>query len=171
MADRYTQLVNTPIGRMVSKQVGLPTPTPLERYKPGEPVIDGPVLMGASSGATIVGAAAKVLAAVDAAVRTPLQEEARQAAADADIDASIFNPEVAADEDRFKALVFDASGIADSAALREAYEFFHPTIRRVRSNGRVIVLGRPPEDCESPETAVAQRALEGLMRSIGKEVR
>jgi len=171
MADRYTQLVNTPIGRIVSKQIGLPTPTPLERYKPGQPVFDGPVLLGASSGGTLVGAAAKVLAAIGATVHTPLQEEARQAAADADIEAPIFNPEVASEEDRFKALVFDASGIADSAQLREAYEFFHPTIRRVRSSGRVIVLGRPHEDCETPQAAVAQRAIEGLGRSIGKEVR
>jgi 3-oxoacyl-[acyl-carrier protein] reductase len=35
----------------------------------------------------------------------------------------------------------------------------------------VIVVGRPPEACENPQTAVAQRALEGLTRSIGKEVR
>jgi 3-oxoacyl-[acyl-carrier protein] reductase len=170
MADRYQQLVNTPIGRIVSKQIGLPTPTPLERYQPGKPVIDGPVLLGASSGGTLVGPVAGVLAAVQAEVHTPLQEEARQAAADADIEASIFNPEVATEEDNFKALVFDASGIADSAALREAWEFFHPTIRRVRSNGRVIVIGRPPEESD-PAMAVAQRAIEGLTRSIGKEVR
>jgi 3-oxoacyl-[acyl-carrier protein] reductase len=171
MSDRYQQLVNTPIGRIVSKQIGLPTPTPLERYKPGQPVISGPVLLGAASGGILAGPVAKVLAAVGAEVQTPLQEEARQAAADADIEAQIFNPENATEEDSFKALLFDASGIADSAALEQAWAFFHPTIRRVRSNGRVLVLGRPPEDCEQPRAAVAQRALDGLMRSIAKEVR
>ena len=35
----------------------------------------------------------------------------------------------------------------------------------------MIVLGTPPEDAEDPDRAVAQRALEGLTRSIGKEVR
>jgi 3-oxoacyl-[acyl-carrier protein] reductase len=35
----------------------------------------------------------------------------------------------------------------------------------------VIVLGTPPESCKEPPEAVAQRALEGLSRSIGKEVR
>src|SRR5205085_11968720 len=34
-----------------------------------------------------------------------------------------------------------------------------------------IVLGTAPESCASPPEAVAQRALEGLMRSIAKEVR
>ena len=38
-------------------------------------------------------------------------------------------------------------------------------------SGRVIVLGTPPEDCKRPRQAIAQRALEGLVRSIGKEVR
>ena len=171
MADRYQQLVNTPVGRIVSKQIGLPAPVRLERYEPGQPVISGPVLLGAAAGSGLVGAAAKVLAAVDGDVRTPLQEEARRAAADARLEAGIFNAEVAGAEDSFKALVLDASGIADSSDLREAWAFFHPTIRRVRSSGRVIVLGTPPEDCKDPREAVAQRALEGLVRSIGKEVR
>jgi 3-oxoacyl-[acyl-carrier protein] reductase len=35
----------------------------------------------------------------------------------------------------------------------------------------VIVLGTPPEACEHAREAVAHRALEGLVRSIGKEVR
>jgi 3-oxoacyl-[acyl-carrier protein] reductase len=35
----------------------------------------------------------------------------------------------------------------------------------------VLVLGTPPESCEDPQEAVAQRALEGLTRSLGKEVR
>jgi 3-oxoacyl-[acyl-carrier protein] reductase len=143
----------------------------LERYEPGQPVISGPVLLGAAPGSGLVGAAAKVLADIEADVQTPLQDEARRAAADAHLEAGIFNPEVASPEDRFKALVFDATGIGDSTELREAWAFFHPTIRRVRTSGRVIVLGRPPEDCENPRQAVAQRALEGLTRSIGKEVR
>jgi 3-oxoacyl-[acyl-carrier protein] reductase len=35
----------------------------------------------------------------------------------------------------------------------------------------VIVLGTPPESADQPPEAIAQRALEGLSRSIGKEVR
>jgi len=171
MSDRYQQLVNTPIGRVISKQIGLPAPVRLERYEPGQPVVSGPVLLGAVPGARLAGAAAKVLAAVGADVQTPLQEEARRAAADAGLPAGIFNPEVASADQTFKALVFDASGISDSAALREAWAFFHATIRRVRSCGRVIVLGSAPQACEDPREAVAQRALEGLVRSIGKEVR
>ena len=34
MTDRYAQLVNTPIGKLVTKQIGLPQPPRLERYEP-----------------------------------------------------------------------------------------------------------------------------------------
>jgi 3-oxoacyl-[acyl-carrier protein] reductase len=171
VADRYQQLINTPLGRIVSKQVGLPTPVPLERYEPGQPVVSGPVLLGAAGGSRLTGGVARVLAAIGAEVQTPLSEEVRRAAADAGLSPGLFNPEVAAEDETFKALVFDASGIRDSQSLREAWSFFHPAIRRVRRSGRVIVLGSPPEECDDPFAAVPQRALEGLVRSIGKEVR
>jgi 3-oxoacyl-[acyl-carrier protein] reductase len=171
MTDRYQQLVNTPIGRIVSKQIGLPTPAPLERYERGQPVVSGPVLLGAAPGARLAGPAASVLSAAGAEVLTALDPELRSAAADADLDAKVFNPEVAASDQTFKALVFDATGIDSSERLLEAWAFFHPTIRRVRQSGRVIVLGTPPEACGTPIESIAQRALEGLVRSIGKEVR
>jgi 3-oxoacyl-[acyl-carrier protein] reductase len=171
MSDRYQQLVNTPIGRMVSKQIGLPTPAPLERYERGQPVISGPVLFGAAPGGRLAAPVASVLKSADAEVYSALDEEVRSAAAAAGLDAGVFNADVASPEQTFKALVFDASGIASSDQLREAWAFFHATIRRVRPSGRVIVLGTPPEACVDPPEAIAQRALEGLVRSIGKEVR
>jgi 3-oxoacyl-[acyl-carrier protein] reductase len=149
MADRYQQLVNTPIGRLVTKQVGLPAPVGLERYEPGQPLISGPVLLGAARGGRLSGPAESVL---------------REA------DAEVFSGIPGADE-TFKALVFDATGIGSSEQLREAWSFFHPVIRSLRRSGRVIVLGTPPSEASDPVQAVAQRALEGLVRSIGKEVR
>ncbi len=170
MTDRYAQLVNTPIGRIVSKQVGLPTPLRLERHEPGQPVIAGPVLLGAAPGGRLATAAAAALASAGAEVHTRLDPEIRTAAADAGLDAKVFNPALAGD-DSFKALVFDASGIGSSVELREAWVFFAPTIRRVRASGRVIVLATPPGDAGDPRESTAQQALEGLVRSIGKEVK
>jgi 3-oxoacyl-[acyl-carrier protein] reductase len=149
MADRYQQLVNTPVGRLLTKQVGLPQPVSLERYEPGQPVISGPVLLGAAPGGRLHDAVRSVLDDIRAEVAIRGTHEG----------------------DSFKALVFDATGITDAAELKEAWGFFHPTIRRVQPSGRVIVLGTPPEECEEPAEAIAQRALEGLVRSIGKEVR
>ena len=124
--DRYQQLVNTPIGKIVSKQVGLPVPVRLERYEPGQPVINGPVLLGAAPGATLAAPIARVLKAIDAAVETPSGDEVRQAAADAGLDAGLFNPDTASDEETFKALVFDATGIADASQLRRGVGVLPP---------------------------------------------
>jgi 3-oxoacyl-[acyl-carrier protein] reductase len=171
MSDRYQQLVNTPIGKIVSKQIGLPTPFKLERYEPGQPVVSGPVLLGAANGGRLAGAVARVLKAIDAEVHTPLEQDVRTAAADAGIEARVWNAEAAPEDETFKALVFDASGIADSTQLHEVWAFLHPAIRRVRRSGRVLVLGTPPDDCSKPRQASAQQALEGFVRSVGKEVR
>ncbi len=169
-SDRYSQLVNSRIGGVIAGGVGLPQPVDLDRYEPGQPVIRGDVLLGAAAGSRLVAPIARVLASVGASVRTELRDEVRDAASEAGLDAAVWNPDAPADA-RFKALVFDATGIADSAALRELRQFFQPTIRRIERSGRVIVLGTPPELCESPREATAQRALEGFTRSVGKEVR
>ncbi len=173
MTDRYAQLVNTPIGKLVTKQIGLPQPPQLDRFQDDAPVISGPVLLGAAGGeqSRLTGAVAKVLAAIDADVSTSMDEPLRTAVAEAKLDAGIFNPDAATQDQRFKALVFDASGIASSEELERAWAFFHPAIRRVLPSGRVIILGTPPEDCATAPLAIAQRALEGLERAIGKEVK
>jgi 3-oxoacyl-[acyl-carrier protein] reductase len=170
MSDRYQQLVNTPIGKLITKQIGLPQPPRLERYRPGQPVISGPVLVGGTDG-RLAKPVTKILAGIDAEVQTPMDDDLRAAAAQAKLDAGIFNPDAAPAEQRFKALIFDATGIGSSQELSRVWEFFHPAIRRLMPNGRVIVLGTPPEDATTPEAAVAQRALEGLERALGKEVR
>ncbi|MDQ2675929.1 MAG: 3-oxoacyl-ACP reductase, partial [Actinomycetota bacterium] len=115
-------------------------------------------------------AAARVLAGAGVSVKTELEGEVRAAAGEAGLDAGVWNRDAAADS-RFKALVFDATGISDSAELRELWEFFHPTIRSVALSGRVVVLGSIPASCGSPREATAQRALEGFTRAVGKEVR
>ncbi len=171
MPDRYQQLISTPVGQVLSKQIGLPNPATLERYEPGQPVVAGPVALGAAPGSRLGRGLASALAAAQAEVLTPMDEELRATLADAHLHAGIWNPDAAAERQRFKALVFDASGIRASDQLVAAWAFLHPTIRRVLGSGRVVVLGTPPEDCESPDEAIAQRALEGLVRAAGKELR
>ncbi|MBS1869992.1 MAG: 3-oxoacyl-ACP reductase [Actinobacteria bacterium] len=167
--DRYTQLVNTPIGKTVAKQVGLPKPVPLKRHTPGAPVVDGRVLLGGAPGGRLAQSLAQVLADAGAEVSTPLRPDLRAAAAEAGLDAAPWTPQASVDH-RYAALVFDATGITESAQLDELHAFFHPTIRKVARCGRAIVLGTPPESARKPAEAVAQRALEGFTRAIGKEI-
>ena len=130
--------------------VGLPQPVELDRYKPRRPGRQGP---GVWSGE-----------APDGRLTNPVgRRTARRG--------SRGRRRGTNGDGLFKGLVFDASGIKDSTQLRELWAFFHPTIRRVERSGRIVVLGTPPEDCESPREATAQRALEGFVRSVGKEVR
>lgn len=167
--DKYTQLVNTPIGKTVAKQVGLPKPVSLRRYVPGSPVIEGKVLVGGAPSGRLTGPLMRVLTDVGADVATPLRADLRAAAADAGLDASPWTPKASVDH-RYAALVFDATGIAESAQLEQLHAFFHPTIRQIKKCGRAIVLGTTPAAAKKPGERVAQRALEGFTRAMGKEI-
>ena len=170
MTDTYTSLVNNPVGGFVAKNIGLPQPTRLDRYLEGGPLIDGTVLVGSAPGGRLGTSISELLAAGEVAADSRIDDEVRAPLGDAGVDAGVWNPEAPADQ-RWKGLVFDATGIDSSEALRELWAFFHPTIRRLAPSGRLIVCGTPPEDCAEPRAATAQRALEGFVRAAGKEVR
>src|SRR5690606_14767094 len=46
-----------------------------------------------------------------------------------------------------------------------------PALKPLAPTGRVIVIGRPPESATSVAQAASRRAVEGIVRSIGKEMR
>jgi 3-oxoacyl-[acyl-carrier protein] reductase len=144
--DRYQKFATSPLGRRVVPRLGLPTPHRLRRHAPGAPPLDGPVLLGGD------GRLARAVAAVCEAI-----------GADA-------HSAPAADQ-RYAAVVFDATGITDSTRLRDLHDFFHPVIRSVGASGRVVVLGSPPAEQTDARARVAQRALEGFTRSVGKELK
>ena len=144
MSDRYSQLVNAPVLSTVAKQVGLPQPVDLDRWQSGSPVVAGPVLSGAAPGGKLERSLKKVLDDIGA--------------------------ERAGAEGKAKALVFDASGIADSTDLVELQRFFYPAVPRLRRSGRVVVLGTTPALAGSARAHTAQRALEGFTRSLAKEI-
>lgn len=169
MSDRYSQIVNSFPGKLVASRVGLPQPVELDRHTPGAPVVAGRVLLGAAPGGRLSESVARVLADAGADVSTTPEKPLRDAAASAGLDAALFNPETGGDQ-RFRALVFDATGIKDSTDLVELQRFFHPTVRKVERSGRVVVLGTPPFGCDTPREKTAQRALEGFTRSLGKEI-
>jgi 3-oxoacyl-[acyl-carrier protein] reductase len=169
MADRYQAFANSSPGRFITKRLGMPAPTRLRRYEPGEPALVGPALLGAAPGGRLAGSVADVLRAIDAPAYVSGADRLREAAAQAGPATTVWSPD-GDEQQRLAALVFDASGIAGCGDLREAYDFFHPVIRRIEPCGRVLLLATPPELSESRDQAVAQRALEGFVRSVAKEV-
>src|SRR5690606_10959380 len=74
------------------------------------------------------------------------------------------------DNQKFKGLVFDATGITNTTELRALYDFFHPLTRKLEKCGRIVIIGRIPENCGLAQR-IAQRGLEGLVKSLGKEVK
>ena len=73
------------------------------------------------------------------------------------------------DGQKYKGLVFDATGLTSADQLVALQQFFTPLMRSLASCPRVVVIGTPPEQCSGSER-VAQRALEGFTRSLGKEI-
>ena len=144
MSDLYAQLVNSPPGKLIAPRVGLPRPVELKRLADGADPAPGAVLSGAAPGGRLGKAVERILGEVGA-------------------------PPPPKSDSPVAALLFDASGIADSTELVELQRFFHPNIRRVERSGRVVVLGTPPAGLPA-RAATAQRALEGFTRSLGKEV-
>ncbi|MEU1647396.1 3-oxoacyl-ACP reductase [Micromonospora zamorensis] len=152
MTDRYASFVQSAAGRTLVKRLGLPDPPRLRRHSPGDPLLPGPALLGTATGGLLAEPVARILTAAGVELADPAADTAPGD-----------NPR------RYGALLFDATGIIDSTELRQLYDFFHPQARAMLPGGRVIVLGTPPQECPMPREATAQRALEGLVRSIGKE--
>jgi 3-oxoacyl-[acyl-carrier protein] reductase len=144
MSDRYQGFVQTPIGKLLVKNLGLPNPVPLERYDEGEPLVDGTVAIGGT------GRLAESLPGI-----LDLLGIASTTATDA--------------AEKYKGLVFDATGLTSTSELGALRDFFTPLLRSLESCPRVVVLGTPPESVDGSER-VAQRALEGFTRSLGKEI-
>ncbi|MBT8140337.1 MAG: 3-oxoacyl-ACP reductase [Gammaproteobacteria bacterium] len=168
MSDRYVDFVNSGVGQSLARSVGLPQPVKLRRYEHGIDFIDGDCLVGAAPGAEHLDALAKVLASSRSSIYVkcdnPEVKGLLQVDGLAARDYDVVMP------DKIRALVFDASGITNSTQLRELYNFFHPVARKLQSCSRVLVIGRPPENADTPEHRIAQRALEGFTRALGKEL-
>jgi 3-oxoacyl-[acyl-carrier protein] reductase len=147
MRDRYQVLAGTPVGGFVVKSLGLPRPVPLERYQAGDRLVTGSVLVGAASGGRLSGSVSEALDSLgiaSLAAVTPGQ--------------------------RHKGIVFDATGIAGSADLIALREFFTSVLRSLSNCGRIVVLGAAPVSGLPEGERLAQRALEGFVRSLAKEV-
>ncbi len=150
--DLFSQVVNSAPGSFLAKQLGLPQPETLRRYRPGEPPLAGSLLIGGPP---------ELAGRVAEPMRAALAE-------DYDV---VFNNLGGRWADSFGGLVFDATGITTPVALRGLYEFFTPLLRNLGASGRIVVVGTIPDHAGSADERIAQRALEGFTRSLAKEMR
>ncbi|WP_286220237.1 3-oxoacyl-ACP reductase [Marinobacter apostichopi] len=170
MPDLYLKFVNTPVGKTAAQSLGLPAPIPLNRLRrPDQPFIEGDVLVGAGKGAKAIATLAGILNASAATVHHASGIDSLVDSAKAGNKAKAL--ELGADnKPTFSGLVFDATGLKNPDDLRALYDFFHPTIKKLGRNARVVVVGQNPSTCRKAPQAAAQQALEGFVRSVGKEI-
>lgn len=143
MADRYLRLTGTATGRFLTRGLGLPQPAPLRRWTLETPDLPGPVLHLTAGESAVTDELGTVLAA------TGLTVTARA--------------------DRPAGIVLDATAVDTAAGLQAVHAALHPVVRSLAPGGRVVVLGvRPSPD--DHHQAAAQQALEGFVRSLGKEI-
>lgn len=174
MSNFYDAMLDNNIGRSMLKSMGLPTPVDLKRYTPHKDTFfEGKVLIGTSKDGALLDDIMRNLKQSKAEVFFPAAAKTASAiiASAKKADIKVTGIECSKDmKEKFNALVFDASGFEDTSDLNQLYFFFNPVMRKIASNGRVLVLGRPHMQCKTGEQAASMRALEGFTRSVAKEI-
>jgi 3-oxoacyl-[acyl-carrier protein] reductase len=146
-SDLFSQVVNSGPGSFLAKQLGVPQPQVLRRYRAGDPPLPGSVLVGGEG---------------------RIAEPLRAVLAD---DYELVRNNVGGRwADTFGGLVFDATGVTTPEGLKALHEFFTPVLRNLAACGRVVVIGTTPDETGSVDERIAARALEGFTRSLGKEL-
>lgn len=146
MADLFTTVITSPL----AKKAGVPQPTRLRRYEPGAPLCDGPVLVAGTG-----------------PYAAQLSEWLRS------LGLSLAQSEAGADGgtgEKLGAIVVDVSDATQPGQL-EVLRSLGPAVKRLRPNARVVVIGTDPSGLTDPTRVGTQRALEGFVRSLGKELR
>ncbi|MCQ4628068.1 3-oxoacyl-ACP reductase [Corynebacterium sp. CCUG 65737] len=134
------QFINSPL----AAKAGVPQGYPLRRYKQGEPLLHGPVVVGGEGRLT-------------PALAELLDGPYKLLKAEADT--------------KRAGIVFDATGLTKPEELEALHKFFHPQLKKVLDNARIIVIGTTPELVDGADERIAQRSLEGFTRSLAKEMR
>jgi 3-oxoacyl-[acyl-carrier protein] reductase len=148
MSDTYSTFVNSAVGARLAGALGLPQPTELRRHDPAAPIVPGPVLLGGHGAAPLAVKVGAILATHNVQV--------------------VSEP----GQHRLGAVVVDLSDVRTPADLETTRAVLAPGLKALGKHGRVILLGRPPFDGHHDVAlGAARRALEGIMRSVGKEMR
>lgn len=150
MSDYLIRLGGHKLAGSLVKGLGIPVPKELAREHgawEAEPLAGETVCFSAGEGAQAAEPASAAITATGAEICAEVSEDARP-----------------------RALVFDATGIETLEALDELHAFFHPRLRALAPCGRALVLARPPALAGNAVARAARRAVEGFVRSMGREL-
>lgn len=146
MTDKYTTLVNQGLGRNIAKRLGLPQPALLRRYKPGQPLVSGPVLVqGSTAGADELAA---MLLSWDLDVRRH-----------------------AVPREKLGAIILVLDELSRPEGLEKPVLSGASSLRDLGPSARVVTISRPAAESTSPSQAAARQGVDGFLRSLAKELR
>jgi len=146
MTDKYAQLVNQGLGRNVARKLGLPQPAVLRRYKPGQPLITGPIVVQGDS------AAADKLAAELLAWDLDVRRHA-------------------VPREKLGAIILVLDDVARPEDLEKPVLAAGASLRDLAPGARVLTVSRPASEADSPAAAAARQGVDGFLRSLAKELR
>jgi 3-oxoacyl-[acyl-carrier protein] reductase len=176
MTDVLLELGKNPLARKLVASAKLPIPMPqgldrlhgarAERFLEGKTVL----VSGASELSDVIartlsraGGSAQVDSAALAQAFVPAAEAYGRPT-------KLLIPGDAAASEPAHALVLDTSSFASAEDLKQLYSFLHNYLPRLSRSGRVVLLGREPEEAKSLGAAAARQALDGFTRSLAKEL-
>lgn len=73
-------------------------------------------------------------------------------------------------QDSIGAVIYDATHIDTPTRLDEVYHFFNATLGLLEECGRIVIVGHPVAALRDPTAYACQHSLQGLVRSLAKEV-
>ncbi len=145
-SDKYTEFVSRGFGRDLAKRLGLPQPAVLRRYRPNAPLVEGPILVvGHGVGADGV---AQVLLDWHLDVRRH-----------------------ATPKEKLGAIVVVLDGLDHPGQLSEPMLAIGAALRDLNKNARIVSISRPALDDDAPALAAARNGVDGIIRSVAKELR
>ncbi|WP_026553077.1 3-oxoacyl-ACP reductase [Arthrobacter sp. H20] len=146
MTDNYLNLVNSGPAGNLAKRLGLPRPAVLRRHSPGAPLVPGPLLVLGSS------AAADTLATLLLEWNQDVRRHARPG-------------------ERLGAIVVVLESVTDPGQLAAPILELGQALRQLARGGRIVTVSRPAVGCTNPAEAAARQGIDGIVRSIGRELR
>jgi len=175
MHDFYTQIAQSSVGKSVFDSIGLPTP-PILKRSPDQSLEQpkGRVLIGGATGGKALRKIINELDSTDVSLSTPYWDDpslgaqfCKHSSGKVKVETINFSQ---SSNHKFKALVFDATGIATTDALKSLYVFFHHALRHLKQNGRIIVISGSRKSLSSSVEVACLEACKSFVRSIAKEV-
>lgn len=148
MSDKYLALAGSGIGRKITKKLGLPQPVKLRRYRKGDPLVCGPVLVLGQDETS--DAVAHLLHDWGLDVRRHVDDK----------------------QLRWAAVILGYAGVERPGELSDVTLATGRMLRSLAPHARVITLSRPDAAASlTPAQAAARGAVIALMRSLAKELR